>query len=82
MTIGIPCNPCDHNTCGNCVADKLKTMGFIDSAKYHCSCANNGHTNSISKDLPNKSVFSSKRDTEPAHHGGVQDNSDDFEDVD
>jgi len=67
MTLGIPCNSCANGSCGNCVAEKSKTLGFIRSAKYHCSCANKGHSNSISKDLPNKTVFSSKRDVEPTH---------------
>jgi len=75
---GIPCNSCSNGTCGNCVAVKLETMGFIHSAKYHCSCANNGHSNNTSKELPNKTVFSSKKDTEPAHLREVQDNSDEF----
>jgi len=77
MTLGIPCNSCDNGTCGNCVAEKLEGMGFIESAKYHCSCANNGHSNNKSKDLPNKTVFSSKKDTEPVHPREIQPDSDD-----
>ncbi len=77
MTIGIPCNSCANGTCGNCAAERLETMNFIRSAKHHCSCANNGHSNSKSKDLPHKTAFSSKRDTDPAHPREIQGNSDD-----
>ena len=76
MAIEIPCNPCSNGTCGNCVAEKLETMKFINSAKYHCSCAHNGHTNQISKKLPNKTVFSSKKDAEPFHPREIQTDSD------
>ena len=67
MTIGIPCNACSNGFCGNCVGDKLETMKFIESAKHHCSCANEGHPNSVTKNNTNKAVFSKKKDTEPAH---------------
>ena len=74
MTLGIPCNSCSNGSCGSCVAEKLETMGFIDSAKYHCSCANKGHHNNTSRELPHKTIFKSKtRDTD-THH------PDDFED--
>jgi len=62
--VGIPCNPCSNGICGNCVAVKLESVGFINRAKDHCSCANNGHTNKITKDLPHKNPFGSKKDTE------------------
>jgi len=77
MTLGIPCNSCAHDTCGSCVAEKLEGMGFIQSAKYHCSCANKGHHNTKSQELPNKTVFSSKKDTDPAHPREIQGNTDD-----
>ena len=81
MTVGFSCNPCANGTCGNCVAAKLETRGYIQNAKDHCSCANNGHPNNISKKNLNDSIFGSKKDTEPAHHRETQENSDDFEDV-
>jgi len=77
LTLGIKCNSYDNGICGNCVAEKSETLGFIRSAKYHCSCANNGHSNSKSKDLPNKTVFSSKIDTEPVHPRETLGNFDD-----
>jgi len=78
MTVGFPCNPCANGTCGNCVAVKLETRGYIQNAKDHCSCANNGHSNSISKETPNESVFGSKKDTEPAHPREILGNPNDF----
>ncbi len=81
MTIGIPCNPCSNGFCGNCVGDKLQKMGFVRNASDHCSCADKGHTNVITKDLPNKTVFSKKKDTEPSHSREIQaDTDDDFKD--
>lgn len=77
MTLGIPCNPCANGACGNCVADKLEIMGFIQNASFHCSCVNNGHKNKVSKELPNKAVFSKKRDTDPVHTREIQSDSDD-----
>jgi len=81
MTIGLPCNSCTNGICGNCVAEKSEDRGFIRSAKYHCACANKGHTNNKFKELPNKTVFSSKRDTEPVPSREIQaDFDDDFTD--
>lgn len=74
MTLGIPCNACANGFCGSCSAVKLENTGFIRSAKYHCICANNGHTNKKSKDMPNKAIFSKKKDTD-THH---PETSDDF----
>jgi len=75
--INIPCNSCANGSCGSCVGDKLEIMGYIRSAKHHCSCANNGHSNNMSKKLPNKTILGSKKDTEPAHPKEVHTNSDD-----
>lgn len=68
MTSGIPCNPCDNGICGNCVAERLVVTGFIENASDHCSCARDGHPNRVTKERPNKAVFSKKRDdyTPPA----------------
>ncbi len=63
--IGLNCNSCSNGTCGNCVEEKLQTMGFIQNAKYHCLCASKGHSNNISKENPNKTILHSKKDTEP-----------------
>jgi len=75
--IGIPCNGCSNGFCGNCVGEKLETMEFIESAKFHCSCANDGHPNRITKDRPHKTIFSKKKDDEPVHMREVQGNTDD-----
>lgn len=69
MISRLPCNPCANITCGNCVAERLEQTGFIQNAKEHCSCAAKGHSSKIvSKELPNKAVFSKKKDdyTTPA----------------
>lgn len=63
MNSGLPCNPCENGTCGNCVAEKLVVTGFIRSANDHCVCAADGHAEKIvTKELPNKAVFSKKKD--------------------
>lgn len=62
MISGLPCNACDRGTCGNCVAERLVVTGFIQKASDHCSCAAKGHPNKVTKDRPNKAVFSQKRD--------------------
>lgn len=68
MSIGIACNPCSNGFCGNCVGEKLETTGFIHDAKFHCKCASDGHPNRVTKERPNKEIFSKKRDdyTPPA----------------
>jgi len=68
MISGIPCNSCDNGICGNCVAEKLVVTGFIQKASDHCSCAVDGHSNKVTKDRPNKAIFSKKKDdyTTPA----------------
>ncbi len=69
MISGLPCNACSNNFCGNCVAEKLEQIGFIRKSSDHCSCAAEGHSDKIvSKELPNKAVFSKKKDdyTPPA----------------
>jgi len=79
--IGIPCNSCANGFCGNCSAQKLENTGFIRSAKFHCICANSGHKNEKSKDMPNKAIFSKKKDEEPHSFGKIQgDADDDFRD--
>jgi len=66
MTIGIPCNSCDNGSCGRCVAENLERVGFISDAKFHCKCANNGHSSDIKeKKLPHlKSMFGMKKEVD------------------
>jgi len=64
-----PCNPCSNGICGNCVAERLVQIEFIQNAGDHCKCAADGHSDKIiTKELPNKAVFSKKKDdyTPPA----------------
>lgn len=79
MSSGFPCNPCGNGICGNCVAEKLEQLGFIQKASVHCKCAEEGHSDKIvSKKLPNKAVFSKKKDdyTPPAEIKMVDESDD------
>ena len=60
----IPCNACDINKCGSCVADKLVRQGHIRRAGVHCGCAENGHKNDQKvTDRPNvKGMFSKQKE--------------------
>lgn len=62
-----PCNPCDNEKCGSCVADRLVRDGHIRDAKTHCGCAERGHTNeNIETNRPKvKSMFSPVKDEDP-----------------
>ncbi len=40
-----PCNACDNDKCGSCVADSLQNRGYIRDANDHCGCTENGHKN-------------------------------------
>jgi len=58
----IPCNPCENEKCGSCVAEKLETQGHIRNAKDHCGCAERGHKNTVTSKLPKvKSMFSKQK---------------------
>lgn len=60
----IPCNACEINKCGSCVADKLESQGHIRKAGDHCGCAEKGHKNDHKViDRPNvKGMFSKQKE--------------------
>ena len=61
-----PCNSCDNGACGSCVAEKLERDGYIRDAKFHCGCAEKGHTNTTELTRPKvKSMFSKVKDNDP-----------------
>jgi len=55
--IDTSCNPCEQNKCGSCVATRLESYGYLYSAKDHCKCARDGHTN-LNNKLPPRGVKS------------------------
>lgn len=60
-----PCNSCENNKCGSCVAETLERTGLIRDAKFHCGCADNGHKNDEVSTRPKvKSMFSKVKDVD------------------